>query len=773
MKAVSRIAEYKKSISKEWSIVIDKYSVGEEANEETLLTLCNGYAGCRGSVELPSMNKQQAVYLAGVYDKPDRTDHSEVFGLTIQNKAITPSYAIAPVYNLVEIYVDGNRIDIANCTVKKYQRCLDMKRGILLSEYHLEDCKGRVTVIETVNMLSKVEQHLAIMKLELTAVNYSGNISVRFINKQSTDPQYIPRIKDYTSKTDILEMGPANQSVYLNGRVSETGIDLLLNAQTISEEEKYIERDFNSISEVFIKSIRENQTLSFSKYVCIYTGRDTENPLESAKSALKKYIEIGECKLFQSHFDYWARSWSLADVEVKGDDEAQLGIRWNIFNLIQLGTEHDDNSSISATGLHGQGYFGHVFWDTEIFMLPFYLATNLDVAKNLLLYRYNRLDAARELAAEKGFQGAKFPWTSTWKGYDVTPPDWERCANRQIHISGDVAYGFSNYLTWTGDMEFYTNYGVEVIVETAKLYASRATKSDDGKYHILDVIGPDEYNIHADDNYYTNNLAVWNMKRAISDMTMLKEDNTEAYQRIAEKTGWNEEVEKRLVDVAENMAFPVTKDNVNEQYSGFFMLKNPDEIMRDEYYMPVDREYQYDAGTQVLKQADVVMMQYLFPDEFSEEVKKASFEYYEKRCNHGSSLSPSIHCIAGIRAGFSKNAYGYLVLTALLDLKNLHLDKNLKEGIHAACAGGTWAAMVYGFGGVNITKNQIHINPVLPDQWNTIQFSFMFRNAIFKVRISKDEMTIRTEADESQKIYIKGTEYMLEPAVDHVVKGLY
>ena len=470
-------------------------------------------------------------------------------------------------------------------------------------------------------------------------------------------------------------------------------------------------------------------------------------------------IVSGEENILQSHFDYWESEWKKTNVEIEGDNEVLRGIRWNVFNLTQLGNKEDD-ISISATGLHGQGYFGHIFWDTEIFMLPFYLATNPEVAKNLLMYRYKRLDKARKIAKNRALEGAAFPWTSTATGEDVTPPDWERCANRQIHISGDVSYAFHNYYMQTGDFEFYKNYGIEVIVETAKFYASKAEKGQDNKYHILDVIGPDEYNIHANDNYYTNHLVAWNIKEALFSMENLEKEDKALFEEIKNKVSWNESVKEKLSDVLENLAYPKTLNNVNEQYDGFFKQKDPGEMPRDEYNMPLNKNYQYDGDVQILKQADVVMMHYLFPEDFSEDVKRESFKYYEKRCNHGSSLSPSIHCITGLRNGFGKHAYSYLYLTALLDLKNLHLDKNLHEGLHTACAGGTWAATVYGFGGIEIKGGDLHINPRLPEKWGSLKFAFINKGANLKISVYKDKFEVI--ADKNTEIFVDKKKVSIE-----------
>lgn len=729
-----------------WQIIRDGYDAADETNLETVFTLSNGYMGVRGALEVPSANKCQGTYITGVYDKPEKDTAEEVCGLTLKNKAITPAYAIMPDLNLIEIRESDGNYDFMNCEIEACKRILDMKHGVVYNTYVLSNAAKKRLQIRTALLVSETRKHILLQELEITALNFSATLSVCFKNTLCENPQFIPRLKDYISRTELLRVNAGEKAVTLDARITETNGLIFAAAHTVGDGHKSIEYLQNGIAESFRVKIAAGQSRHYQKIAVIYTSRDGERLESRALDELARSVSDTD-SIVQEHFCYWKKHWRTADVEMDGDIELQQGIRWNIFNLIQLGNEQDDDISISATGLHGQGYFGHVFWDTEIFMLPFYLATDVTVAKNLLLYRYHRLDEARKLAAEKGFSGAKYPWTSTATGADVTPPDWERCANRQIHISGDIAYAFYNYYLQTGDWTFLSDYGIEVIVETAKFYVSRAEKSVDGLYHFLNVIGPDEYNIHADDNYYTNHLAAWNIQKAVELMDLVGKRAPEDYKRLSERTNWSDALRESLMEVVAHMAYPQTRDGVNEQYQGFFAQRDIVPIKRDSFNMPENKTYSYADGTQVLKQADVVMMHYLFPDDFSKEVKKQSYAYYEQRCLHGSSLSPSIHCITGLRNGYGKYAYGYLYLTALLDLKNLHLDKNLFEGLHTACAGGTWAAAVYGFGGVSFENDHLNLNPILPKEIKSLKYSVQYKGTLFDVTVAENSFTVTSDRE--------------------------
>ena len=701
-----------------WTLQQDAWDPAAEGRYETLLTLTNGYLGCRGNLELPSAGRNPGLYIAGVYDKPDRPDQGEAFGLTLQNKAITPAYAIAPLWNLAELRIDGQEIDFLNATVQAFRRTLDMRRGLLASRYELTDPAGRTTRVEFLSAALLTDRHRFVCRCAIEALNYTSELTVRFLCRQPTDPQYIPRLKDYISHTEYLGARTAESAVCIQGRVAQTGRTLWLASRTASADglNRRIVYRPDGAAEAFTAQVQPGRPLQWGRVVAVGTDRphtDLPDPLDDQE--------------LDDHVAAWEQKWQTGDFSFDGDDRTLAGLRWDLFSLHALGHFHSPDYSISATGLHGQGYFGHVFWDTDIFMLPFYLMTNPDTARDLLLYRYRRLDAARQVAAEHGYRGAKFPWTSTRDGLDVCPPDWERCGKRQIHISGDVAYAFDLYRHWTGDQAFFDRHGVEVLLETARFFRSRLAEGDDGQLHLLDVIGPDEYNIHADDNYYTNYLARWNLRRAVEALADLQSRDPHAHRQLADRLACTPAEADDLLEAAGRIAMPRTRNGVCEQYRGFFDLKDIGEIRRDENNMPLEKLHAYDQGYQIIKQADAVMMLFLFPDAFDEHTQRATFDYYEKRNSFGSSLSPSISCVTGLRLGAAEHAYGYFRLTALLDVEDLHIDKNAHEGIHAACAGGAAIAAFWGYGGVRVADGELRVEPTCPTQWQRLQMRLTYR----------------------------------------------
>lgn len=744
-----------------WVVRQSAYAAAEEGGWETLLTLCNGYVGIRGALELPSAGRQPASYFAGVFDKPDRPEQGTACGLKLLNKAKTPALANAPVFNSLEIEVDGGMLDFLNCEVVQFERSLDLARGLLLSCYGLRDRLGRTTRIRTLSLVSLPDPHAFFTRLEIEAADYSGKAVVRFCNRVDPAPGYIPRLRDYISRTECVAADAAEGLVYLDTRVVETGVQIALASRTTGAQEPQVERRQHGICEVFAVDLACGRPAAFHKQVSLFTSLDGPAPREAAFAHLQETLRTEDVDRLGQHTATWADRWELADVAITGDDEVQLGIRWDLFSLIQLGSRHSADVSIGATGLHGQGYFGHVFWDTEIFMLPFYQATDLSVARNLLLYRYHRLDAARQNAMDWGFKGARFPWTSTWKGFDVTPQDWG--SRLELHISGDVAVAFQRFFEWTGDVDFYKQYAVEVIVETAKFWASRVVQGEDGKFHLLGIVGPDEYHRNADDNYFSNYLAAWNMRQAIRSMAWLRGEDGGRFAAVAAKTGWDDALRASLEAHATRMFFPRIRGGVCEQQTGYFEQEDVPPLQRGRYNMPVGGEHAYGKNTQMNKQADVVMMHYLFPEGFDSATVRASYEYYDRRCIQGSSLSPAIFCIQGLKAGLTDHSYGYFQATALLDLLNLHLDKNLHEGVHAACAGGTWMAALYGYGGVSVQDNELALAPQLPEPWTSLAFGLLFRGRRLKVSVTRENLMVRLVSGESLTCRVYEAKATLEP----------
>jgi trehalose/maltose hydrolase-like predicted phosphorylase len=455
-------------------------------------------------------------------------------------------------------------------------------------------------------------------------------------------------------------------------------------------------------------------------------GAYDADPQVAAK-ALAAAEEAGFEHLLREHREAWARRWQEAEVVVEGDAALQRQIRFALFHLMASVGDQGE-CGVGARGLSGPAYSGHVFWDADIFVLPFLAATHPEAARAMLEYRVRRLPAAREIARELERRGARFPWESAADGVDVTPrsvrlPDGGlvviRTGELEEHVVGDVAWAASSYLDWTGDVDFAAGAGRELIVETARYWASRVRLSEDGRAHIYGVIGPDEYHEPVDDNAFTNVLARWNLRRAAALDGIDGE----------ERAHWLE-IAEALVDGYDRAS------GLYEQFAGFFELE-PLVIEEVAPRRPVAADvllgHERVAGAQVLKQADVLMLHHLLPDEVEPESLDPNLDFYEPRTAHGSSLSPAIHAALLARAGRYRQALEGLRIAARLDLDDL--TGSTAGGLHLATMGGLWQALAFGFAGVRPRGERLRVEPHLPPAWNALELALRFRGRPLRLRI--------------------------------------
>ncbi len=457
-----------------------------------------------------------------------------------------------------------------------------------------------------------------------------------------------------------------------------------------------------------------------------------------ARSALAAAEEAGFERLLREHREAWARRWQEADVVVEGDPELQKAIRFALFHLMASVADSGE-AAVGARGVSGPAYRGHVFWDSDVFVLPFLAATHPAAARAMLEYRAHRLSAAHELARALGREGARFPWESAREGNDVTPASARlatgelvpiRTGELEEHIVGDVAWAAAFYLAWTGDDEFAAGPGRDLFAETARYWASRVRNDRDGRAHIYGVIGPDEYHEPVDDNAFTNVLARWNLRQAAA-LDGVDEDERAAWLATA----------GALVDGYDRAS------GLYEQFAGFFELE-PLIIEEIASRRPIAADLllgpERTAGAQVLKQADVLMLHHLLPDEVAPGSLVPNLDFYEPRTSHGSSLSPAINASVLARAGRYRPALEALGIAARLDLDDL--TGTTAGGVHLATMGGLWQALAFGFAGIRPRGDTLIVDPRLPKEWGALEFGLRFRDRPLRLRIDRSGVTA-TPAD--------------------------
>lgn len=506
----------------------------------------------------------------------------------------------------------------------------------------------------------------------------------------------------------------------------------------------------------------EGRCVELVKFVSMYTemGCPEETLQEAVYRELSGFEKEGYSAELSRHLEVYERMWQQADVRIVGDWELDRAVRFNIFHLMSTGNKRCDRVNLGAKLLSGEEYGGHAFWDTELFMLPYFAFVFPKTAQNLENYRFHLLDAARENAVKNGFRGAQYPWESADDGTEQCP-DWTiesdgnctRCyvAVYEHHVTAAVAYGIYNYAKITGDQEFLFSKGAEILTETARFWTSRYNYiPEKNRYDILQVTGPDEWHEPVDNNVYTNYLARWNLRYVISLVRKMINEDREAYISLIQKTGLTDDEIEFWDRVQQNLYLPKKEGTrLLEQFEGYFDLE---EVLIEEYdendwpIRPKKLNEMSKSQTQIIKQADVVMLLYLMGQEFDKETLKENYDYYEKRTLHGSSLSPSIYAIMGLRTGDTSKAYRYLRRSAFINL--LDLQKNTREGIHAANTGGVWQTVVFGFAGVSVEEDGVlSISPKMPEEWECLTFRLHYRGAWLEIIVNHDNHVKVTKLD--------------------------
>jgi kojibiose phosphorylase len=758
--------------TQEWLVEESDFQIAKLNFSETIFTVGNGYQGTRGSLEEGTKGERSGTLLAGIFDHHDSTV------IDLVN---------APSWLPLTLWIEGTRLDVQTCKLLEHRRVLDMRKGVLYRLALFEDAEGRRTRFESLRYASFSHQHLCGIHAQVTAENYDAEIMVESAidgERFNLDrmPNYVgeqdfhPEVKwEKWAKSKHLQSVDSSveaDAVYLEMETMDTGHRLgYATALTIegTEAQRKTRIEYERISEVLKFDARQGTTYTLDKLVAIYTSRDvaSDKIQSSCLADLRVGMQRGFATRLQEHEDYWKTLWSDCDCVITGEAAATHALRFNIYHLLITANKHDPKVNIGAKTLSGEGYKGHVFWDTEIFMLPFFIYAQPETARALLLYRYHTMAGALENARANGFKGAQYPWEAADTGVETTPKWTADGAHRiwtgeeEIHITADVAYGVVTYLTATEDWQFFLDYGAEILFNTARFWESRLEYNEtQDRYELSRVIGPDEFHEHVDNNVFTNWMARWNLQKAIEFYHLMKQDHNATLSRIAADLELRDEEVVRWGQMADKIFIPFDRaKQLIEQFEGYFKRKEVPITHWDENNMPT-----YPSGydhfnadeTTLLKQPDVIMLMYVLPDEFDDEVKRVNYAYYEQRTLHKSSLSPSMHSIMGIEVGDTEKAEQYFLRSAQVDL--VDNQGNTEWGMHAASTAGTWMCVVFGFGGFRVKNRQMTFKPWLPEGWEALQFKLKWHGDTLSVTIRPKDAVfyLYSEQARSEEIVVSG-----------------
>ncbi|WP_379131877.1 glycosyl hydrolase family 65 protein [Paenibacillus sp. sgz500958] len=702
----------------------------------------NGYMGYRGTLEEFRKEQLVAVTLAGLYDKAGDKWREPVN---------------APNGLFTTVTCDGVLLSLLEHEAATHSQELDIQKGIHRRKTVYNTAGGEVAFTAE-RFASMNDLHLLVSKLTL-----STSHDCQFVIRTGIDGEVWdingPHLKDQQGiqAGDILISSAITGELQVPVAVAEKTV-LPFGEEQIEESSCMRQITFTAQAGV---------TYEWYKYVTVYSGLDIGSSLpeavsQAAETAVKTASNKGYESLLTAHIAKWADKWEASDVLIAGDDEAQFALRYSIYQLQIIAPSESEKVSIPARGLSGQVYKGAVFWDTEMFMLPFFLHSDPHTARNLMMYRIHTLEGAKRKAAEYGFLGAFYAWESQDSGDDACTlfnvndvftgrPMRTYFRDKQVHISGDVVHGIWQYVEFTGDDSLLIDGGAEVIWECARFFYSYAYYNPVKKrYEILDVTGPDEYHERVNNNAFTNALVKETLEIALKTADLLKVRYPERYDEVSASftdgpflTEFREMLEQFYVPQ------PQADSLVIEQFDRYFTLED---VSLADLKSRVLNKHEYWGGgnglattTRILKQADVVLMLNLFKHSFSQEVKKANWEYYEPRTEHGSSLSPCIYALVAADVGSPDWGYPYFMRTATVDLtgeSKQYVGDLYIGGTHPAANGGAWMAAVLGFAGLHFDGEVVHFNPSFPKHWESVELPVILRGGSFRLHITRKEITI-------------------------------
>lgn len=795
--------------NKNWLVEETAFNSRYTGKCEAIFSQGNGYLGLRNALEEKYVHETRNMFAAGTFNKASADEVTELPNL--------------PDITNTEIEINGQRFSMDTGIVSDYSRTLNLYTGETVRSLIWESPDGDKVKLSFHRFVSFDNLHIIGNYIELTPL--SGKASFKLISGidgqvTNSGAQHFTEISkraydgvflEYTARTTesgvlacihtahtITAIGAPKLT---DGNISGSGSELpdgnisgggsglpdgrafkLLNSRILDDRRRiYCCMEFEA---------EAGASVRIEKVSSVHTSRDKaysgqtispEKLSSDGLSLIKEAAEKGFGNLFSDSRRVWEALWKSQDIKIESsNDFDQLAVRFALYHLNTMTNKNDSRIGIGAKGLSGEGYKGHSFWDTETFIFPYFQLAEPETARTLLKYRYKGLYGARQKALTQGYEGAMYPWESAWiTDGEVTPyivgvnvhngePMYCLTGIIEIHITADIIYALWQYYISSGDGDFMDKYGYEMIIETARFWNSRLEWSkENNRYEIRDVIGPDEYKEHVDNNAYTNYMAAYNMKLAAAVIDKLEHKKPEIYRRLsalADLSRLKADLEDKLSKLY--LPAPDNKTGIIPQFDGYFDLKEIDlapykaastvGTLFNDYSMEDIQHCQ--AG----KQADVVELLYQLEDIADAETKRSNYMYYEQRTLHDSSLSKAIHSITAGDLGLLPQAYDMFVKAASTDLGQTMTSSD--AGIHSANMGGIWQDVVMGFGGIRIIGGKLHIRPHLPAHWERLTYPIYWKGSRMTVSIQPHSITIDNSGTAADAL-IFNKSFLIEPGL--------
>ena len=756
-----------------WNITEEEFLLKNNYRNETTFSLANGYIGTRGTFEeaydFDVETGLEGNFVNGFYESEHIRYGEWNFGFPTESQSLLN----LPNAKIIKLFIEDEEFSMLTGEIEDYKRVLHMKEGRITRDLIWVSPKGKKVKISISRFVSFNNKNLMEIRYKVTPLNFSGNL--KFISAIDVN------VENHTRKTNpLVDYGPfgkrlANDYIdsikdelYYEGITLNSELSIACGALNKISSENFIRKNFKNyelcgVSYEFYA--KENEEIILDKFIAYSTSLDMncEKLHGFIKAILSDAEEQGYIEAEREQKEYVEEFWRTADVIIEGDDALQQGIRFNLFHLMQS-AGRDGKTGMGAKGLSGEGYEGHYFWDTEMYVLPVFVYTKPDLAKKLLDYRYFTLDKARERARVLGHdKGALYPWRTINGGEAST---YFPLGTAQYHINADIAYAFKLYVDVNDDFHYLKDKAAEVLCETARVWADVGSFSEyvGNKYCICAVTGPDEYNAIVDNNFYTNLMARENLRDAIWALNKIKEKDKLSYDSLVKKIDLKDEEIEYWKKIIENMYFPYDEKRGVYPLDDGFMKRKPwddSKIPKEKRHLLYENYHPLFIFRQRMsKQADAILAMYLHSNLFSINELRSNYDFYQEVTLHHSSLSTCIFGILASQIGYDEEAYKYFSQSARMDLDDYH--NNFYAGIHAANMAGTWQGIVNGFAGLRTNKGILELNPTIPKEWNAYSFKIFYKKNLLEIKISKDEIEIRLLEGENLELYVYGEKVYIE-----------
>lgn len=746
----------------EWQIIEEGFDPHYNKISESIFSIGNGRMGQRANFEEEySGETLRGSYVAGVY-YPDKTrvgwwknGYPEYFAKVLN----------APDWIGIRISIDAQKLDLAKCKTEDFKRVLDMRSGLLSRSFAATFQDGKKIRVDARRFCSMSNGEIGAIRYAITPLNFSAKATIAIY----VDADVVNKDSNYDEKFwDEVYREASEGKAIVTAQTKKTFFHVTTGMRyTIETEGKKAQFDRINMElrekfagNVIQLNLEQGKETAIYKYAAVLSSENHQKSAmaEACNKVLDETFSKGFEKLLEEHTKVWAHKWEECDISIDGDVAAQQGIRFNIFQLTQTYTGEDERLNIGPKGFTGEKYGGSTYWDTEAYCLPFYLGTaEQKVARNLLIYRYKHLQKAIENAQKLGFTNGAALYPMVTMNGEECHNEWE-ITFEEIHRNGAIAYAIFDYIRYTGDEHYLTEYGLEVLIGISRFWAQRINwSSSKNKYVMLGVTGPNEYENNVNNNWYTNTFATWTLEYTQHALDFVKKDDPEKYKKLIKETEFDESKEVALwKDIISKMHYPEEPTRgIFLQQDGFLdkeLLTVKDLRQEDR---PINQKWSWDRILRscFIKQADVLQGLYFFEDRFNQETIRKNFDFYEPMTVHESSLSPCVHAILASRLGYKQKAYEMYLRTARLDLDDYNNDT--EDGCHITSMAGTWMSLVKGFGGMRIKDGKLCFNPFIPEQWKSYSFRLEFRGRVIKVKVSKEGAETVLESGEPMEIFLK------------------